>query len=364
MKPAGSDEPKLAGAPGVGENFSTIFENIFQKILSDRVLSKEELEKAAPQIAKDIIDQIAAYIRRTLIHRAPRELRKARREDREFEKRNLRRWRKAFNVMEMLWHVAAETGGTFNDEERPKIGAERDFRCEALIHIHARATLVASECISLMKSGYPDGALSRWRTLHELNVIAAFLLNNPHNVALRYLLSFEFRALDAAKQMKKYAARSHIEPPSDAEIIALENRCKTHTERLGPNIGKGDYGWASEVIAKKKPNLLDLEESVGLDHWRPRFKWASQHNHGGHRPSGSLLATTESRAPVFAIGQSNSGMVDPLHMTAISLTHVTVSLLHSRPHDIGRAICAKVLFDLSNEVGKAAGEVEHGKPRT
>lgn len=221
--------------------------------------------------------------------------------------------------------------------------------------------LVASECICLMKSGYPDGALSRWRTLHELNVIAAFLSENSNDVALRYLLSFEFQAMKAAKQMKQYAARSSIEPPTDAEILALENRCKSHIKQFGPDIGKGDYGWASETLGKKGLTLLDLEKAVGLDHWRPRFKWASQHNHGGHRPPGALLATTEASAPVFVIGQSNSGMVDPLHMTAISLSHVTISLLVSRP-DIDRAICAKVLLALSDEVGKASVKVEHARP--
>jgi hypothetical protein len=74
-----------------------------------------------------------------------------------------------------------------------------------------------------------------------------------------------------------------------------------------------------------------------------------------------MLATTEASEPVFAIAQSNSGMVDPLHMTAITLTHVTVSLLLSRPN-IDRTICAKVLMALSDDVGAAAIKVEHAQP--
>lgn len=117
------------------------------------------------------------------------------------------------------------------------------------------------------------------------------------------------------------------------------------------------------MIRRKSPlNLFDLEKAVGLDHWRPRFKWASQHTHGGHRPSGSMLATTEAPSPVFAIGQSNSGMVDPLHMTAISLTHVTSSLLMSRP-SIDSAVCSEVLVGLSDDLGNAAMKVEHVKAR-
>lgn len=152
-----------------------------------------------------------------------------------------------------------------------------------------------------------------------------------------------------------------LRAPTEDEIAAMEKRCKSHVDHLGKDI-RNDFGWASEVIGKKSPSLLDLEEAVGLDHWRPRFKWASQHTHGGHRPFGSMLATTEAPSPVFAIGQSNSGMVDPLHMTAISLTHVTCSLLISRP-GIDSAVHSKVLIGLSDDLGKAAMKVEHFKAR-
>jgi hypothetical protein len=129
-----------------------------------------------------------------------------------------------------------------------------------------------------------------------------------------------------------------MDPPTAEEIAAMEERCNAHVARFGKDI-QNDYGWASEVIGKKSPNLLGLENAVGLDHWRPRFKWASQHTHGGRRPFGSMLATTEAPSPLFTIGQSNSGMVDPLHMTAISLTDVTSSLLMSRP-SIDSAVCS------------------------
>jgi hypothetical protein len=208
----------------------------------------------------------------------------------------------------MIIEVAAEVGGKFNTEVRPLAIQEKDYLFEALTHLHARALLVGSECICLMKGGFADGALSRWRTLHELNVVAAFLLKNDKEVALRYLVSFEFQALIAARQMKKYAERSKMDPPTDDEIRVMESRCKGHTQRFGEDM-RHEYGWAADVIGKKSPTLLDIEEATGLDHWRPRFKWASQHTHGGHRPFGTLLGTAESKAPVLLIGQSNSGLV-------------------------------------------------------
>jgi hypothetical protein len=342
-------------------SFDQILQSVFQKIIDDKVLSLEQLSDASSDITKNFIVSAADTIRRDLKRKAPATLAGTRRETAGFEKRNLQRWRKAFNLIELIWEVAADVGDKFNkDLQGQPFARDQAYLLTALVHIHARSMLVASECICLMKGGFPDGALSRWRTLHELNVIAAFLLKN-RSAAHRYIISFEIQALAAARQMQEYAARSKIEPPTEDKIASMEARCKSHVARFGKDI-QDDYGWASEVIGKKKPNLLDLEKVVGLDHWRPRFKWASQHTHGAHRPFGSMLATTEATSPVFPIGQSNSGMVDPLHMTAISLTHVTSSLLMSRP-SIDCAVCSKVLMGLSDDLGNAAMKVEHVKAR-
>lgn len=340
--------------------FDEILEQVFQKIIADNAMTPEELGTAAASIANDVMDQMADQMRNDLKRRAPATLRTTRRETAGFERRNLQRWRKPFNLIEMILEIAAEVGGKFNTEVRPQAIQEEDYAFEALTHLHARGLLVGSECICLMKGGFADGALSRWRTLHELNVVAAFLFRNDKEVALRYLVSFEFQALTAARQMKKYAERSKIEPPTDGEIGAMESRCKSHLKQFGEDI-RHEYGWASGIIGKKAPNLLDIEEFTGLDHWRPRFKWASQHTHGGHRPFGTMLGTAESKEPVLLIGQSNSGLVDPLHMTAISLTHITSSLLLSRP-DTDRIICTKVLFGLSDDVGTEALKVDRKPP--
>lgn len=341
-------------------NFDEILEQVFQQIIADNAMTPEQLRETAGSIANDVMDQIADQMRKDLRRRAPSTLRSTRRETAGFERRNLQRWRKPFNLIEMILEVAAEVGGKFNAEVRPVAIQEKDYLFEALTHLHARALLVGNECICLMKGGYADGALSRWRTLHELNVVAAFLLKNDKEVALRYLVSFELQALSGARQMKKYAERSKMDPPTDDEIRAMESRCKSHMQRFGEDI-RHEYGWAANVVGKKSPTLLDIEEATGLDHWRPRFKWASQHTHGGHRPFGTMLGTAESKEPVLLIGQSNSGLVDPLHMTAISLTHITSSLLLSRP-DTDRLICTKVLLGLSDDVGREALKVDHAPP--
>ncbi len=43
----------------------------------------------------------------------------------------------------------------------------------ALLMLHARTCLVASELETMIRCGYADGAAARWRTLHEMAVTIA-----------------------------------------------------------------------------------------------------------------------------------------------------------------------------------------------
>ena len=187
-------------------------------------------------------------------------------------------------------------------------------------------------------------------------MISTFLSKNDAEVAHRYLASFDFEALKAAGQINTYAERANLDPFDDKEVKEMEERCAAWTANLGPNLEK-TYGWASVPLENRSPNLLHLEKATGLDHWRPRFKWASRHTHGGHRPIGTLLADRESREDIYLIGRSNSGMVDPLQMIAMTLTILTSSLLLSRP-SLDHNAAVETLMLLSDEVGPVALRAE------
>jgi hypothetical protein len=218
------------------DSFDHVLQSVFQKIIDDKVLSPKQLSDASSDITKNFIVSTANTVRRDLKRKAPAMLAGRRREASGFEKRNLQRWRKAFNLIELIWEVAAEVGNKFNqDLHGQSVARDQAYLFQALVHIHARSMLVASECICLMRGGFPDGALSRWRTLHELNVIASFLLSNG-NAAERYIVSFEIQALTAARQMQRYAERSKMDPPTAEEIAAMEERCNAHVARFGKDI--------------------------------------------------------------------------------------------------------------------------------
>jgi hypothetical protein len=232
----------------------------------------------------------------------------------------------------------------------------KDYQFESLVSLHARSLLIGREILCMLYGGYPDGALSRWRSLHELSATAVFLKTQDQEVSHRYLASFPFASLRAAKQLNEHAVRANMTPFTAQEIKAMTARCDALEARFGKDM-HNEYGWASAALENPKPNFAQIEKAVSLDHWRPRYRWASQHTHGGYRPALSMLGTAESTQPVHLVGQSNSGFTDPIHMTAISLNNATSSLLTIRP-TVDNIIFLRIVSDLSNEIGVVAMAVE------
>jgi Family of unknown function (DUF5677) len=293
---------------------------------------------------------------KTFKRMAPKTLRRDQAEDARFRRRNYRRWCKAFDLLELMWMVSEEVGRTLNEKYRPQAALHKDYLFEALTYLHARSLLVTREVMCLMHGGFADGAMSRWRTLHELATTASFLQKHGVEVAHRYLASHFFNTYRAAVQLEIYAERANLEPFAAHEIAEMKRHCDAYAIRFGEEM-RNDYGWAASVLNVRKPTFAMIEKDVGLDHWRPRYKWASQHTHGPHRPAHALLGVAETEQQVLLVGPSNSGMVDPIHMTAITLAIVSSALFSTRP-SVDHIVAAQVLSDLSGEVGPLAVELE------
>jgi hypothetical protein len=337
-------------------------EQIFQATLAKALASapmpinEDDVPDVAAQILEQLLPRLTAFMLKTFKRMAPQTLRRQQTDDAGFRRRNYRRWRKAFDMLEMMWMVSEEVGINLNDKHRSKAALDKDYLFEALTYLHARSLLVTREVMCLMHGGFADGAMSRWRTLHELATTASFLHKHGVDVAHRYLVSHFFNSYRAAKQLENYAERANLEPFAAHEIDAMKQRCDAYASLFGEDM-RNDYGWAAPVLRVHKPTFAMIEKDVGLDHWRPRYKWASQHTHGPHRPAGALLGVAESEMQVLLVGQSNSGMVDPIHMTAITLAIASSALFSIRP-SVDHIVAAQVLSDLSSEIGPLAVELE------
>jgi hypothetical protein len=338
------------------DHFQKIFNGLLEQALSADDLTEEQAQQIPAEILRSFVPEVADFMLKELKKKAPRMLREHKESDAGFERRNYRRWKKPLDLLELLWVISEEVGATFNKAERPAAVAAKDYQFEALVSLHARSLLIAREIKCLLYGGYPDGALSRWRSLHELSVTTVFLKAQDQETSHRYLASFPFASLRAAKQLNEHAERANMDPFTEEEIKAMVARCDVFETRFGKEM-RNEYGWASDALNNSKPTFAQIEKAVSLDHWRPRYRWASQHTHGGHRPALSLLGTAESTEPVHLVGQSNSGFTDPIHMTAISLNNATSSLLTIRPN-VDSIIFLQIIAGLSDEIGNVALTVE------
>lgn len=272
--------------------------------------------------------------------------------EKDFEERTFERWKPALDHLEMMWHISQELGEAHSREFDADQAAETHAIMSALAAIFPKALIVTREIICLLKGGYPDGALARWRSLHELTVSAMYISKEGQEAALNYLLSFHFSARIAARQVNEVADRAQIARFSEQELRAFDKRCTEAAKQLNRNFKKDKDGeWPS--INLKHRNYADMEKYVEMDHWRPRYKWASKHTHADFSPNENLLGTSEAKSSVVLVGASNSGLADPLMMTAISLAQITSAYLLVTPN-LDRVVHSQVILKLSDEMNEIA----------
>ena len=334
---------------------NAIHDEIVRQLEADDA-DEEIISDIAEKNAKKLLDTQPAILAADLKKRSPSMLRDRRSKERAFRKRNFTRWKPTFDQIEMLWHATEEIGREFNSEYRAEAATKEDFIFEVATRLHGRGLLVAKEAIHLLKGGFPDGALSQWRTLHEIFVITVFITKHGQAIAERYLASIEFTRHKAANQLNEYADRAKLQKFSEDDLKEIERRKNAMEAKYGKEM-RDEYGWARPAFVQfqntRKVRFSDIEEDVELDHWRPRYKWASQHAHAGMRDMNSLLAQSESSAPMILVGESNSGFVDPLQMTALHISSLTATLLMTKP-TIDALIMAQSIGILANEVADIA----------
>lgn len=269
----------------------------------------------------DLKVKAACELLLSLHQRLPAMIKERNRLDAGFRRRCYKRWKDGLDLLKMFLVMSEEFGSAYNDRARPRAVSDQNYQFEAVVALHARSLRVANEILALLREGYPDGALSRWRTLHELGVIATFLSENEKEISKRFIAHRSIVNWKALRQHEQYVPRSGMKPLEPGVLDETKRQRDALLNEFGKEFGE-DMGWAYPAIKKSKGiNLLDLEEATGLDHWRPRFKWASDDIHASAKPYHASLAAAEvpMDKPVLVVGQSNSAFTDPAHMCVITL---------------------------------------------
>lgn len=313
---------------------------------------REELEEKYADIAEkckkaldNVIEKSAINIFTTLKRRWPKRLYRLKKEQKGFEYRLNRRWGAAIGKLEMLLEMSREFGAAINDELR-RNPASQPCKIDVLTRLHARSCQVVTEIIALLKAGLADGAMARWRTLHEIATIALFISKHDEELAKRYSLHQVVESRRAANNYIECQDRLGYEPMDQGEIDEIESTYENLIGRYGLPFGT-DYGWASAQLKNKKPSFADIEKAVGIDHLRAHYRMASHNVHAN--PKGVFFKMGLLRGENLLLpGASNIGLADPGQCAAISFLQISTALGMLHP-TVDNVVVMKIMYHLEEE---------------
>lgn len=324
---------------------------------SKKVSDPLSLDKAAQKIVQTTVDHYAELILKFVESHLEDMVSKIRTDARRFEERLLQRWKKPIDLLEVFVEMCCEAGAKLNEEYRNTPARSNDYVFDVLTRLHARGCQVSHEILALLKAGLPEGAHARWRTLHEIAVIAFFIKEQGSEVAKRYLHHEIVETYKEALVYQEHCRRLGYEPLSEKELEVIKKRSEEVLKTYGEDF-RQDFGWVPSSILRA-PNFKEMERHVKLDHLRPYYRMASQNVHSG--PKGISvklgLLRSGSHKPMLPAGRSNYGLADPGQGAAISLNQITTCLLSIRT-TFERTSMMKAMQKLVLQINPAFVEVQ------
>jgi len=331
------------------------------------MLSKweEALEKGVPpeqmeSIWDDAIDKSAVNLSETLKKIGPEMLAEHATIREGFEKRLQERWKPALDLFEMVLVACTEAGSDLHDSlhEEGSPVSDHPIKLYAMTLLHARACLVANEVFALLRTGFAVGAQARWRTLHEIAVIASVIGENDENLANRFLMH---RFVERWKEAQCYQENCEAlgqEPFSASDMAEFQADYDEIVGQYEPGYKEG-WGWSKPLFQSQshRPKFGELETLAGLGHNKPYVKLSHHAIHSG--ASGAIdILELHGDGEMMLTGPSNGGLSEPGQGTLIALYQVTVALLLNGPNDVlpDDLWVLKALAHLLDEAGSAFGE--------
>ena len=255
--------------------------------------------------------------------------------------------------------IARELGEAASGMLRNTKNADAPNFVEVLPRLHARACQISAEVIALLEAGFADGAMARWRTLHEIAAVSLLLSESGEELATRYVDHQVIESFNAATDYRSCSDRLGYEPMDDSEYQEVKD---TYDEMIG-RYGKvfcNQYGWAAKALGNQRPTIRGIEEKAGIGHLRAHYRMASHNVHANPKGVFFKLGLLDENSVLLA-GPSNFGLADPGHSTAISLMQVTAALCAREPN-LDILVSLRILEVLTGEIGdlflKAQSELE------
>jgi transposase len=317
----------------------------------------KELEKIAAKFT-DALTDVIPKLAKTTAQRVLRESKRRWREDRylalrEMEGFRLRledRWGEGLDLLRLLLEIAREVGVEYHSALAASRARKNRHLRTALLQLHIRACQVAHEILVLLENGLADGAMARWRTLHEIATVALVIDDGGDDLAERYLA---FDVVETKKALDQYVIDYDAlgyAAPSAKQIKRTNAAYDAAVQRFGESFGQS-YGWAAKYLKLKSPRFTDIQKAAGRAMMQSHYKMASYNVHATPRALSFRLGSVNEPSRLTA-GATNGGFQEPGHNMAFSLVQIT-SLLCSREPQIDDLVTMETLVRLRNESAEA-----------
>lgn len=239
-----------------------------------------------------------------------------------FRERMEETWGKPLGQLRMLLTIAREWCGEAQGEAGDSEANGKSRLKKLMERFLVRSCQVTDEIICLLENGFADGAMARWRTLHEIGVVAAVISNFGKDIAERYVAH---QAVESRRAMKKYmdcCVDLGYRPLGAREVKRIEKRYDTAIARYGDTF-KSDYGWAAHHLKKTRPSFANLEAAAGHATMHAHYQMGSDNVHAGIKSMYGRLGLMMEYDGLLA-GRSNAGLTDPGQNAAHTLAQIAV----------------------------------------
>lgn len=323
---------------------------------------KKALKRAAKAFEKslpELIQKLAKKFSKDIVKRSKLQwledyqLTKSQRD--RFEARLKYRWRDGLIPLNIMMEVTREFSQSILNRHQETIDTDVfSLTLDTLLGLHVRACQVTAEIVNLLEAGYADGAMARWRTLHEIAVVADLIHDAGDELSRRYM---DHNIIDEKKAADKYMEVAKIAgyaPIPHEELEAIEAEYQAVLDKHGKDFRK-EYGWASDVVGNPNPRFVDLIKKSNRESLQSYYKIASFNVHANARSLFYRQTSMASHSGLIS-GSSNAGLDEPGIQTAYLLCQITSNLTTNIDTTLDDIIALQTLVRLRDKAYKGFSE--------
>ncbi|WP_327683503.1 DUF5677 domain-containing protein [Kitasatospora sp. NBC_00458] len=248
---------------------------------------------AGPNPPDPAAEDAAAYARRFLA-RGPERLLAEDRTERRFRRAVRRHWGPALDAYRLVLAAVLDLRSDLHETCAADAAAGQDANFEALSRLQARAVQVAGDVHDDLDRGSVDTAFARWRTLHEVSVVAQVLAEFGRvpaftDLAERFLLHDIVHNAGDARLHQAHYEKLGWESLSADTIAGIEAARDDLVHQFGERY-TAPYGWAIGLPGMEghadQSALFRLAE---IRHPHPLQRWAGRFAHADARSAASTV---------------------------------------------------------------------------